>query len=56
MEPKSIKNVIKNRVDFCNDFEYLFFFFFARFGLQKTFQNYVPRGHFFNLVADMREL
>ena len=25
MEPKSIKNLIKNRVDFCNDFEFLFF-------------------------------
>ena len=25
MEPKSIKHLIKNRVDFCNDFEFLFF-------------------------------
>ena len=25
MEPKSIKNLIKIRVDFCNDFEFLFF-------------------------------
>ena len=25
MEPKSLKNLIKNRVDFCNYFEFLFF-------------------------------
>ena len=25
MEPKWIKNLVKNRIDFCNDFEFLFF-------------------------------
>ena len=32
MEPKSIKNLIKNRVDFCNDFEFLFFRSWVDFG------------------------
>ena len=32
MEPKSIKNLIKNRVDFCNDFECLFFRSWVDFG------------------------
>jgi hypothetical protein len=32
MEPKSIKNLIKNRVDFCNDFECHFFRSWVDFG------------------------
>ena len=55
MEPKSIKHLIKNRVDFCNDFECLFLIL-GRFWLQKPLQNEVPRGLFFNLVASIREV
>ena len=55
-QAKINKKLIKNRVDFCNDFEYLFFSILARFGLQKPFQNEVPRDHFFNLVASIREV
>ena len=32
MDPKSVKNLIKNRVDFCNDFEFLFFRSWVDFG------------------------
>ena len=35
MEPKSIKNLIKIRVDFCNDFEFLFFRSWVDFGSKK---------------------
>ena len=56
MEPKSVKHLIKNRVDVRNDFEFLFFSILDRFWLQKPLQNEGSWGHFFNLVADIREV
>ena len=35
MEPKWIKNLVKNRIDFCNDFEFLFFRSWVDFGSKK---------------------
>ena len=51
MEPKSIKNLMKNQFDFCNVFESTF-----RFWFQKPLQNEGSQGYFFNLVANMREV
>ena len=52
MEPKSIKNLIKNRLDFCKDFGTTFSRS-CRFWMQKALQIEGSQGHFFDLVANM---
>ena len=52
MEPKSIKHLMKNRLDFCDDFKSTFSGSWVDFGSK----NPGSQGDFFNLVANMREV
>ena len=49
MEPKSIRNQMKNWLDFCNDFESTFSRYWVDFGSK----NEGSQEHFFDLVTNM---
>ena len=49
MEPKSIKHLIENRLDFCNDFETIFLIL-ARLWFQKPLKNKGFQGNFSTLL------
>ena len=56
MELKSIKNLIKNRMNFESDFETTFSRSWAEVGCQKPLRNERSEGHFFDIVAKMRKV
>ena len=55
LDPKSIRNLMKNLFDFCCDFEPLFSIL-ERFWLQNSLQNEGSRDYFFSIVTNMREV